>query len=404
MKYAIIAPNNLPIPATKGGAIETLVQNFIEINEIEKKLDIIIFSDYEKDAILLSKRFLFSKFIWRRKNWFYHFINFFLRCGRRILGDSICHLDVLHTVSKIKKLEVDKIIVEGSAHHLVEYSNYFPPEKLIFHMHAKIIYESNLFNDKVVACAHKTIVVSNYIKDEILKFTKPDPLKLFVLQNGIDLNIFNKCKDEDRRIIVKKFSIKQDVPIILFVGRIVENKGIMHLVKALIKIKSKCNLHLLITGSFGSSFGLGDGNDHFSKDLENILSENQDWISRTGFIPNIELPAFYFSADLVVVPSLCDDAAPLVPIEAMAAGKPLVITDAGGMSEYVNESCAVIVKRGDDLIEKLGTGIMELINNKEKMKLMGIEAKNMAIKYSRENYYENFIRILTYDDLFEEAH
>ena len=66
MKVAIITSGYLPVPASKGGAVENIVENFIIENEIEKKVNFEIFSIYDENAenigYILIVRFILSMF------------------------------------------------------------------------------------------------------------------------------------------------------------------------------------------------------------------------------------------------------------------------------------------------------------------------------------------------------
>ena len=64
MKICIILPKGLPVPAVLGGAIESLMTDIANINELEKKLDITIVSTLNNDAYELSKKFKHTKFIY----------------------------------------------------------------------------------------------------------------------------------------------------------------------------------------------------------------------------------------------------------------------------------------------------------------------------------------------------
>ena len=55
MKLAIITSGYLPVPASKGGAVENLVENFIKENESKKNIDITIFSIYDEKAYEKAK-------------------------------------------------------------------------------------------------------------------------------------------------------------------------------------------------------------------------------------------------------------------------------------------------------------------------------------------------------------
>ena len=57
LRVCLILPKGLPVPNTKGGAIESLVTDLINQNEIEKKLDITVYSIYDEKAYIESKKY-----------------------------------------------------------------------------------------------------------------------------------------------------------------------------------------------------------------------------------------------------------------------------------------------------------------------------------------------------------
>ena len=56
MKLAIITSGFLPVPATKGGAVENLIENFLKMNEECKDYEITVFSVYDQQAIEEAKK------------------------------------------------------------------------------------------------------------------------------------------------------------------------------------------------------------------------------------------------------------------------------------------------------------------------------------------------------------
>ena len=62
MKICMIAPKNFPVPALKGGAVETLITDFIDENEIHKKANVDVITIYNKDAIEESKKYKYTNF------------------------------------------------------------------------------------------------------------------------------------------------------------------------------------------------------------------------------------------------------------------------------------------------------------------------------------------------------
>ncbi|MGL5820473.1 MAG: hypothetical protein ACRCYE_02420, partial [Sarcina sp.] len=64
MKILIITTGALPVPATDGGAVENLIEEFLLYNESIKKLNIDVVSLWTSDAERLSRKYKYSKFIW----------------------------------------------------------------------------------------------------------------------------------------------------------------------------------------------------------------------------------------------------------------------------------------------------------------------------------------------------
>jgi glycosyltransferase involved in cell wall biosynthesis len=88
-----------------------------------------------------------------------------------------------------------------------------------------------------------------------------------------------------------------------------------------------------------------------------------------GYVPQDELPRWYRAADLFVLPSNFDNS-PNVVLEAMASGLPVVATDVGGVSEFVETPAGgVLVPKGD--ADQLGRGIVELIGDPDRRRATG---------------------------------
>ena len=74
---------------------------------------------------------------------------------------------------------------------------------------------------------------------------------------------------------------------------------------------------------------------------------------------------------------------------------PLIITDSGGMVEYANEKCAEIIPIDESISENIAQKIKKLADNNELRKKMGEAGKQQVQQYSKENYYYNFVRIVS---------
>ena len=98
-------------------------------------------------------------------------------------------------------------------------------------------------------------------------------------------------------------------------------------------------------------------------------------------------------ADVQCVPSLWEEAAGLVVIEAMAEGIPTIVTNSGGMVEYVNEDSTLVVER-EDIIENLKKAIIHLKECPEIRRKMSDAARKQSKKYNEAIYYKNFIEVI----------
>ncbi len=173
--------------------------------------------------------------------------------------------------------------------------------------------------------ADKIIVVSNATKNYVLSLgAKPSRVK--VLHNGVDLDRFKplpKVKDEMRR----KIGIQKDATVVLTVRRLVYKNGVDTLIDAAnIAVKKNPKLVFLIAGK-------GPDMASVQAQIEKLgLDKN---IKLTGFVADKDLHLYYNTADLFVLPSKSGEGLPLVALEAMACGLPVIATNVGGISEIL---------------------------------------------------------------------
>jgi spore coat protein SA len=147
----------------------------------------------------------------------------------------------------------------------------------------------------------------------------------------------------------------------------------------------------------GSANFSGADRTAYQKELL-ALVDRTDRVKFTGFIPNAATPAYYALAQAVVVPSLYEDPAPLVAIEGMAAGKAMIVTESGGMPEYVPAEGRILVRKEPEwIVEDLKRAIEMLYPNGHSealCKAMG--EKNLAASkaYSEAAYYTRYSEII----------
>ena len=172
--------------------------------------------------------------------------------------------------------------------------------------------------------ASKIIVTSNSMKHEVCGHFHVPWEKVEIIPNGINLAKFQVSVD--RNSVRARYGISPDEKLILYVGRLVPQKGVEYLIQAVPMVSSRYhNAKFVIVGE-------GWLRDY----LQSLAhSTGHGWrIIFTGFIPDNEMIALMKSADVLVVPSIYEPFG-IVALEGMAAGVPVVASQVGGLSEVI---------------------------------------------------------------------
>jgi glycosyltransferase involved in cell wall biosynthesis len=173
--------------------------------------------------------------------------------------------------------------------------------------------------------ADKIITVSNATKDYVLSLgAKPE--KISVLYNGVDLERFRPlpAKREEMR---RKLGISDNAIVVITVRRLVYKNGIDTLIEcANIAVKKNPKITFLMVGR---------GPDQSSVEMRAKQLRIENNFKLTGFVKDEDLPFYYNVADFFVLPSKSGEGLPLVALEAMACGLPVIATNVGGISEVL---------------------------------------------------------------------
>jgi glycosyltransferase involved in cell wall biosynthesis len=204
------------------------------------------------------------------------------------------------------------------------------------------------------------VTVSESIKDYILHTTKKPAENVSVIYNGIDLKRENNVQAHN---IKEYFNLEDKDRLLVTVGRLNIQKGHCYLFQAISKVLKKIsNLKLLV---------VGEGEEE--KKLKNLveLLDLTGSIVFTGLRDDIE--NILSIAELFVFPSLWEGL-PNALLEAMAAGKPVIATTVGGVSELVVPGKTGLLIPPKDT-DALAHAIIKLLRNKFQAKKMGNAAR-----------------------------
>lgn len=189
----------------------------------------------------------------------------------------------------------------------------------------------NPFRNKIIKIFLKKIDEIFVISDALGKLLKLNGIKnkIVKIYNGIDTEEWQENKQQTE-IFKKKFNLKNK-KIVSFGGRLSPAKGAEAILHAFKIIKQKIpNTVLLVNGSRG----------WYGEKMQNLINDLglENNIVFTGFLTGDELKAYYYSATICTLPSLCFEALGMTGLEVMACRKPLIGTCFGGTPELIEEA------------------------------------------------------------------
>ena len=386
MKIAILTSGILAVPAVQGGAVENLTDFYLEYNDLHKLHDITIYSvwhpEVKKHAALksISNHYHYihtNNWIAKIKKNLYHFFK----------GNGYYHYAIEYfleeAIQHIRKQHFDAIIVENRPGYSLNLKK-FICTNCILHLHNDTLNLNTQQAVNIIKGYKQIISVSDYISEKV-RHIGIDDCKYTTVHNAIDYHAFNSATRLER----KTMGLSDDDFAIVYSGRLIAEKGVLELCRA-IKLLDSPRIKLLIIGA--SKYGKDKHPTAYIKQLIEEAEKIKDKIIFTGFIDYTQVPSYLKMADIAVIPSMWDEPFGLTVVEAMAAGLPLITTRSGGIPE-ICEGVATIVER-DKIVDNLASAILDLYEHPEKRKMMSEASLKRAKLFDKETYAKNFFAAL----------
>jgi glycosyltransferase involved in cell wall biosynthesis len=234
---------------------------------------------------------------------------------------------------------------------------------LVYNVHLPQAFISYQCLEKIGLLNSDLVLVNSSAVREELKGYKVPIRRMEIVPNGVDLETFQPGSEWPA-----------DDGYVLFVGRLVAQKGVTFLLEALSVVLERLPDTRLIV--------VGDG------ELELLLKRITRYLGvphRVTFLDwttGPDLVALYQRSQFVVVPSYYEPFG-IVALEAMACGRPVIASRIGGLSEIVNDGVnGLLVEVGNHL--QLAQRMVSLIEDRERREAMGRAARKRAAEFSWE--------------------
>jgi glycosyltransferase involved in cell wall biosynthesis len=250
--------------------------------------------------------------------------------------------DIVHLHVPYPPAELCQLATRGGRHFVLTYHSDIVRQKIMGFFYRPFL--------RQILHRAEYITVSNpqYIK--LSRFLRPWADKCTVVHHGIDLTRFTLTPVVQQRAAAIRVQYN-DVPLILFVGRLRHYKGIGVLIEAMKHLSA----HALIVGDGP----MGPAWKQKAAD-EGVMGR----VTFLNAVPEEELVALYHAADMFVFPSTNRaETWGTVQVEAMACGLPVICTELGTGTSYVNQHnvTGLVIEPNDSLI--LADAIQRLIDD-----------------------------------------
>lgn len=307
-------------------------------------------------------------------------------CGDRIRksGGIVYELHKYNNLSKIRHIKnickrenPDIIVVQHSSPLLRLATFYLSKYKVIVYQHY-YFEKGNGFKNYIKlhlnrAClnkAYSVIAISKAVKTSLMNNAFVDEKKIIIIYNGVNTEKFNLLPHEYDGTVH-----------FVYVGRLIEEKGVQVSLKALSRLDKCVNWDFTIAGD-----GL------YKEELIKITKELklEDRVIFLGDTNNVK--DVYQNSDVFIHSCIWEEGFGITLVEAMASGKLCICSNTGAIPEIVDRNYGWLVKANDD--KDLVNALIDCINKKNEWSYRQNGLINSAKNFGIEYYSESFDRYL----------
>lgn len=392
MRIAILTSGILPVPAVQGGAVENLIDFYLEYNDRNRLHDITIYSVYHPnvvkhpvhtssvnhyryiDTISLTTRAKRKIREWLRPHhggYYNNFIEYYF--------EQAC--------KDMRRQQYDCIILEnrpGYAKKLAERGF----RNIVLHLHNDLLNNTTPYHQQIFSSLNRILTVSDYIKSRVSTIEQSD--KIVTIHNGIDLSRFSH--EPSSALSRAEIGFTADDFVLVFSGRINKDKGIAELIDAMLLLQDLPNIKLLVIGS--TFFGNAANEDDFVRALKNKAQAIEQRIVFTGFVAYDCMPDYLRLSDVAIIPSVWDDPFPTTVLEAQAMALPIICSNRGGIPEEVEKGNAIIVSTECQYIEALANAIRYLYHSPQQRTYMAKVSLRHSVLFDKDRFARDFFNAI----------
>ncbi|MFB9277942.1 glycosyltransferase family 4 protein [Cohnella cellulosilytica] len=363
LKAAFITPGAFPVPSAMGGSVERVVEKVVPA--LVPRVDATIYG--RKGKRLLARGNLHGAKVER-----------FPAANKGEYFRRVC--------GRLVRSRPDVIQVENRPLWVPRLKRRFPGSRIWLNLHS-----TTFINAPYLTPAQRKIclqaadyvqVNSEFLRSYIQTRVPTAAHKIRVNHLGVDVSRFYGSSAPEGAAMREEMRARHgwgNRPIAIYVGRLVPQKGVKHLLAAIPLIRAAVpDALIVIVGS--ARYGSHRETGHVRR-LHQIAKRMKGHVHFQPYVSHRDIPRWFAMADAAVVPSVGREAFGLVNLEAMAAELPVVATRAGGMKEIVVDGYTGFLVSTDpvSIASELAGKIGFLLANGEVRREMGRRGRERVL-------------------------
>lgn len=388
MNILIITRGKLPLPNIKGGAVEYLIQLLLDENERKWHENFTVCTVYTDGLERAQEKYQYCRFL----NIYTTGIMAKMETGVRYLINTRVRYVGNYFISQVFHMlggdieKFDAVIDENAPDFLPLIRKHYKG-RFIFHAHNDWL---DMKNAAVLNFCDEYWTISRYLADKVAG--QPLSCDVHVLYNGIRMEDYETADLDLTERYRMKFQIEDDDVVLVYAGRLVEEKGVFPMLQAFVQAEFPQNVKLLVVG--GAFYSSDDTTPYMRKCME--YAGDKKNILFTGYIDGMDMGAVYTLADIGVFPSLWKEPFGLTALEMMAGGLPVIATTNGAIPEVVKADCGILLSTEDEQkwVCRMSEAMKKLVNDKKLRLQMGEAGRKKAEEFEAPKYLERFYCLL----------
>jgi glycosyltransferase involved in cell wall biosynthesis len=203
-------------------------------------------------------------------------------------------------------------------------------------------------------------------------------LRVEVVKNALNLERYRPGYDFRAR-----YGIPADRPLLLFIARFIESKGLREVLRAMARLREKHEVHAAL---------VGDG--EVRAEMEQLAARLglASCTTFTGYIAEEDTVSAYLAAELLVFPSYHQEGMPMVVFHSLACGLPVVTTRIRAAADWLSEPDEVVFVPARDH-EALAAALRALLDDPERRRRMSERGRQVASRFERRKVAAEFVEL-----------